>query len=77
VANDDFAVRAVRWYDDRGRQGVARLTWTYSGDMHAGWNGVMRWSIDRLSVPRDDRWIAISAEDIHGLARELRLAVVR
>jgi Carboxypeptidase regulatory-like domain len=77
VANDDFALRAVRWYDDRGRQGAARMTWTYSGDMRSGWNGVTRWSIVGLRVPRDDRWITISAEDIHGLAREIRLGVAR
>ena len=35
TASDDFAIRAVRWYDDRGRQGVARLTWNYTGDRSA------------------------------------------
>jgi hypothetical protein len=53
------------------------MTWTYSGDMRSGWNGVTRWSIDRLRVPQDDRWVVISAVDIHGLARNVRLAVAR
>jgi hypothetical protein len=77
VAKDDFASRAVRWYDARGRQGAARMIWTYSGDQQSGWKGVTHWSIARLRVPTDDRWIAISAEDIHGLARDVRLVVAR
>jgi hypothetical protein len=76
VANDAFAIRAVRWSDDRGRQGVARLVWRYTGDMTSGWKGLMRWSIARLPVNRDAGHITISAEDIHGLARQLRLTVV-
>jgi hypothetical protein len=77
VANDDFAIRAVRWYDDTGRQGVARLNWAFTGDVHSGWKGDMRWAIDKLRVSRDARWITVSAEDIHGLARQRRLVVVR
>jgi hypothetical protein len=75
TASDDFAIRAVRWYDDRGRQGVARLTWNYTGDQQNGWNGVMSWSIDRLRVPQGARRLTISAEDIHGLASLVQLRV--
>jgi Carboxypeptidase regulatory-like domain len=75
TASDDFAIRAVRWYDDRGREGVARLTWNYTGDPESGWNGVMSWSIDRLTVPRRARRLTISAEDIHGLASRVQLRV--
>jgi hypothetical protein len=77
VASDDFAIRAVRWYDDRGREGVARLTWEFTGDERSGWKGQMRWAIEDLSVARDAGHITIGAEDIHGLARQVRLAVVR
>jgi hypothetical protein len=77
VANDDYAIRAVRWHDDRGREGVARLTWNFTGDQRAGWNGEMRWSIDNLRIARDARRITIGAEDIHGLATELRIGVSR
>lgn len=76
VARDDLAIRAVRWYDDRGRQGVARLTWRFSGDHDSGWDGEMRWSIDDLRIPEDAARITISAEDLKGLARQLRLVVV-
>jgi hypothetical protein len=77
VASDDLAIRAVRWYDERGRQGVARLTWNFSGDERSGWNGEMSWSIDNLRIPRDATRITISAEDIKGLATELSLTVTR
>jgi len=77
VASDDFAIRAVRWYDDRGREGIARLTWSFAGDQRSGWNGKMEWSIDDLRIRPDAGHITISAEDIHGLARLLRLRVVR
>jgi hypothetical protein len=77
VARDDFAIRAVRWYDDRGRQGVARLTWRYSGDERSGWDGEMRWSLDNLRIHPDAARVTISAEDIKGLAKELSLTVTR
>jgi hypothetical protein len=75
TAGDDFAIRAVRWYDDRGRQGVARLTWNPTGDAQSGWNGAMSWSIDRLRIAPSARRLTISAEDIHGLASQLQLRV--
>jgi hypothetical protein len=75
TASDNLGIRAVRWYDERGRQGVARLTWNFSGDATSGWDGEMSWSIDNLRVPRDTRRITISAEDIKGLAEELSLEV--
>jgi hypothetical protein len=77
TADDDFAVRAVGWYDDRGRQGVARMTWKASGDARSGWKGEMMWSIPNLTIAHDARRMTISAEDIHGLARQVRLAVTR
>jgi hypothetical protein len=77
ATTDDFAIRAVRWYDDRGRQGVARLTWKASGDERSGWKGPMSWSIPNLAVPGDAKRITISAEDIHGLATQLQLGVSR
>jgi hypothetical protein len=77
VASDDFAIRAVRWYDDRGREGVARLTWEFTGDERSGWKGNMRWSIENLKIAGDAGHITISAEDIHGLAEQLRLTVLR
>lgn len=77
TANDDFAVRAVRWYDDRGRQGVARMTWKASGDARSGWKGEMSWSIPNLTIAHDARRMTISAEDIHGLATQVQLGVSR
>jgi hypothetical protein len=77
VASDDYAVRAVRWYDDRGREGVAQLTWNFSGDQQSGWKGEMSWSIDDLRIPRDASRITITAEDIKGLATQRQLTVTR
>jgi Carboxypeptidase regulatory-like domain len=77
LASDDYAIRAVRWYDDRGHEGIARLTWTSSGDQRSGWNGKMNWSIENLTIPRDAHRLTISAEDIKGLATELQLTVTR
>lgn len=77
TASDDFAIRAVRWYDDRGHEGVARLTWDATGDAQDGWDGEMTWSIADLTIPEDARRLTISAEDIHGLAREVQLPVTR
>ena len=43
----------------------------------ANWHGEMHWAIDGLKVPAGARWITISAIDIHGLARNVRLTAVR
>jgi Carboxypeptidase regulatory-like domain len=75
TASDDFAIRAVRWYDDRGGQGVARLTWNVTGDYLSGWQGAMDWSIDRLRIAPGVGRLTISAEDIHGLASQLQLRI--
>jgi hypothetical protein len=75
VASDDYAVQAVDWIDDRGRQGAARMSWRFTGDQRSGWHGQMDWSIERLTVPPDAGHLTITAQDIHGLATRLQLAV--
>jgi hypothetical protein len=77
VASDDFAVQAVRWNDDRGRQGAVPMTWRFSGDQRSGWQGEMAWSLRNFTVPRDAGHVTITAQDIHGLASQLRLTVAR
>jgi hypothetical protein len=77
VARDDLAIRAVRWYDDRGREGVARLTWQLGGDDPSDPTGETTWSIDNLRIARGAKRITISAEDIKGLATLRTLRVSR
>jgi hypothetical protein len=52
------------------------LTWEFTGDERSGWKGEMQWSIENLKIARDAGHITISAEDIHGLSTQTRLAVV-
>jgi hypothetical protein len=74
VASDNFAIRAVRWYDDRGREGVAKLS-APGGIPAAEWR--LRWSIEDLHVPPGTTQITISAEDTKGLATLRTLTVTR
>jgi hypothetical protein len=77
-ARDNFAIRAVRWRNDLGDEGVARLSWEIlSGDYRVGWTWRMRWSIRAVRVRTGTTTISIRAEDIKGLARVRRLTVTR
>jgi hypothetical protein len=76
VASDNFAIRAVRWYDDRGREGVAKLSARGgSANPRAEWR--LRWSIEDLRVRRGATRLTISAEDTKGLATLRTLTVTR
>jgi hypothetical protein len=75
-ATDNLAIRAVRWRDDRGRKGTAKLEWIVdSGDAESGWNWRMKWWVKGLRVPARPTRIWIRAEDIKGLAtvRSIRI----
>jgi hypothetical protein len=77
-ATDNFAIRAVRWRNDLGDKGVARLTWQIlSGDQRVGWNWRMKWSIGSVPLRRGTTRISIRAQDIKGLARTRRLTIRR
>jgi hypothetical protein len=77
-ATDNFAIRTVRWRNDLGDQGVARLTWqVLSGDQRVGWNWRMRWSIGAVPVRNRTTRISIRAVDIKGLARVRWLTIRR
>jgi hypothetical protein len=77
-ATDNFAIRAVRWRNDLGDKGVARLTWqVLSGDQRVGWNWRMKWSIGSVPLRRGTTRISIRAQDIKGLARSRRLTIRR
>jgi len=77
-ATDNFAIRAVRWRNDLGDKGVARLTWQIlSGDQRVGWNWRMKWSIGAVPLRTGVTRISIWAEDIKGLTRIRSLTVRR
>ena len=76
VATDNLAIRAVRWRDDRGRTGTAKLRWIVdSGDAESGWKWRMKWWVRGLRVPGGATKIWVRAEDIKGLAtvRSIRI----
>ena len=60
TASDDSAVRVVRWRDQRGAEGTARL----EPDTTSADGGAVRWVI--AGAPRGHLWVRV--EDIKGLA---------
>jgi hypothetical protein len=76
TATSDFAIRAVRWHDDRGRFGTAELDWDVEGgDIRNGWRWTMRWRLRGVRAPSGRTRITVVAEDIKGLASERTLTV--
>ncbi len=74
IANDDLAIRAVRWSDGRGHRGVARLDWEIlSGDYRSDYRWQTRWSITAPVRKRAGK-LFIQAVDVEG--RSSRPAVV-
>jgi hypothetical protein len=72
TAHDNLAIRAVRWQDDRGGSGTARLDWqVLSGDYDSGYEWQTRWSIPAGALTPGATEVTIRAEDIkgHGSAR--------
>jgi hypothetical protein len=66
TAHDNFAIRAVRWKDDRGGSGVASLEWqVLSGNYSSGYVWQTRWSIPVSSLTRAATKVTVVAEDIH------------
>jgi hypothetical protein len=69
TAHDNLAVRLVRWQNDRGGRGTARMTWeVLSGDYRTGYNWRTRWSAPTIPLHAGANNITITVEDIKGLA---------
>jgi hypothetical protein len=65
TAHDNLAVWAVRWQDDRGGSGVARLDWqVISGDYDTGYDWQTRWSFPASALTLGATKVTITAEDI-------------
>jgi hypothetical protein len=77
-ANDNLAIRRVRWREGRGRSGVMKLHWIVeSGDPGSGWDWRMRWTAREIPVSRGGTTIRITAEDIKGLTTVRKVRVRR
>ena len=67
TAHDNLAIRAVRWQDDRGRSGVARMNWeVLEGDYDSGYEWQTRWSFAAADVSPAATRVEVVAEDIKG-----------
>jgi hypothetical protein len=77
TAHDNFAIRVVRWYDDRDRSGTAQLDWRSEDVLDPDSDWVMAWRIRGIPLSRGLNRITVVAEDIKGLATERQLTVRR
>ena len=65
-ADDNLAVRDVRWRAEAGRSGVARMTWKIdSGDHRTGARGHMAWTAS-LPLRAGRNTIVVRAVDVKG-----------
>jgi hypothetical protein len=76
-ATDNLAVRVVRWRDDRGRSGTAKMKWTVGAGSFRSGIGRTEWWIPGLPVRRGGIRIHLRVEDIKGLATERSIRVGR
>jgi hypothetical protein len=67
AAHDNLAIRAVRWHDDRGRSGVAQMSWeVLNGNYDSGYEWQTRWSFGATDVSPAATRVEVIAEDIKG-----------
>ena len=67
TAHDDLAIRAVRWRDNGGGSGVARMNWeVLDGDYDSGYEWQTRWSFAAADVSPAATRVEVIAEDIKG-----------
>jgi Carboxypeptidase regulatory-like domain len=77
TAQDNFAIRVVRWYNRRDGFGTAKLVWEPNGDPRTGGPSTTRWRISGVPLSAGLNRITIVAEDIKGLATVRQLTVRR
>jgi hypothetical protein len=75
TASDDFAIRVVRWYDDEGGFGAAKMSWQPSARPQDGYRGQVAWTVDGSMAA--GRRVTVVAEDIKGLATTRTLTIGR
>jgi len=75
-AVDNLAIRVVRWRNDRGGEGTAKMTWKVkSGDYWKGCDWQMDWSIRGIRLQPGANKITIGVEDIKGLSTARTITV--
>ncbi len=74
-ASDNFAIRVVRWYDNRGRFGAGELVPEPDDDTTL--ERSTHWRIEGVPLHSGTNRITVVAEDIKGLARIRRFTVRR
>jgi hypothetical protein len=75
-AHDNLAIKVVRWRNDRGGAGVARLFWrVHSGQPAYGGDWTMEWFADAIPLQPGANEIVVSVEDIKGLTSEARVSL--
>jgi hypothetical protein len=77
TATDNLAIRFVRWQDEEGHVGTAKMRWEIlDGGIEHGFEWQMSWVIEGLPLQRGENRLAITAEDIKGLSTTHVLSVV-
>ena len=77
-AVDNLAIRAVRWKNNRGGAGAAKMTWRVkSGDYTSGYDWQMDWSARGITLQPGINEVEVTAEDIKGLTSSKTLTVRR
>ena len=75
-AFDNLAIRVVRWRDEAGHAGTARLRWIPgAGDETAGWQWRTEWVVSGVPLRPGANRITVRAEDIKGLPTETTVTV--
>lgn len=59
IARDNLGIRVVRWTDDRGGAGVAKMTWNAEAKR-------MRWTFPARALTQGAGQVRVTAEDIKG-----------
>jgi hypothetical protein len=78
VANDNLAIRSVRWSTDQGHQGSAKHSWRIiSGGPRLAYVGEHLWSIPAVPLGPGDTQVTITAEDIKGLTTSSTVTIRR
>jgi hypothetical protein len=73
TAHDNLAIWVVRWADNRGGSGVAKLDWNViSGDSSSGYDWETRWSFPTSDLSPGATEVTVTAEDIKGHATTQR-----
>lgn len=68
TADDQLAVRAVRWTSDRGGSGAATTSWRVtSGSYMTSWVAETDWGIPSIPLRAGNNRITVTVEDIKGL----------